>query len=268
MGRGIAVCAAQHGITTSLYDTSDAALAAAREVIARHLERASTHSVAEPSSVELTASLDEAVAGADLVIESVPEVTAIKAAVYEAVGPLIGDHVVLATNTSTGPITELASLYRRPEAFVGLHFFNPPPVMDLVEVIPAIQTADWTLATALRFVGDLGKQATLSHDVAGFIATRGHVAQFLECARIVEEGVAGVEDVDATFRLGFRHPMGPLELADYIGLDILLDVAEGMRKAHGERFRPPAILRRLVEAGHLGRKTGRGFYEHPSGGNE
>lgn len=255
MGRGIAACTVGIGLDTSLYDTS-------AEVLERAVEKIAARSGADAGTVTVADSLERAVDTADLVVESVPEILETKAAVLAAAEDSAPGHAIFATNTSHLSITAIAASVGRSDHVIGLHFFNPPPSMGLVEVIPALQTAPWVVTWAVQFVQDLGKQATISRDSPGFLSTRGHVAHFLECVRMVQDGVGTVEDIDATCRLGLRHPMGALELGDYIGLDVLLHVAEGMHAAFGDRFLPPQLLRQMVAAGHYGKKSGRGFYQY------
>jgi len=271
MGSGIAQAASQHGMTAALYDITDEALDAARTRIRASVERLDKAGKIAVSVDEVVAAIDcgtdlaEAVAGADVVVEAAPELLDLKLDLFRRLDELSPRDALLGTNTSQFSITRLAAATKRPESVVGLHFFNPPPVMPLVEVIPGLLTTDETLRRALDFCAALGKSSTVAKDVQGFVASRGNLAFALECYRMAEEGVASPEDIDATFRLGFGHPMGPLELADYVGIDTILNVTDAMFEAYGERFRPPLALKRLVDANHTGRKTGRGFYDYSDG---
>jgi 3-hydroxybutyryl-CoA dehydrogenase len=206
-----------------------------------------------------TTDLEEAVAGADLVIEAVPEEMALKRETVAEVETHTDDAVV-ATNTSSLSVTEIASALDRPGRAVGLHFFNPVHIMALVEVVVAEQTSAETLGFAHEFVEDVGKTAVEVTDAPGFASSRLGVALGVEAMRMVQEGVASPDDVDAAMELGYNHPMGPIELGDVVGLDVRLDILEYLREELGERFRPPQILRRKVRAGKLGKKTGEGFY--------
>jgi 3-hydroxybutyryl-CoA dehydrogenase len=210
--------------------------------------------------IQGTTDLEEAVESADLVIEAVPENLDLKQQVFEDLDAAAPEDAVLASNTSSLSLTEVASVLERPERAVGLHFFNPPHIMDLVEIIVAEQTDAETESTATAFVEDLDKEAVVVRDTAGFASSRLGIALGLEAIRMVEEGVASASDIDAAMRTGYGHPMGPLELTDHVGLDVRLDIAEYLREELGERFRPPQLLRRKVRAGNYGKKSGEGFY--------
>ncbi|MEE6208705.1 3-hydroxyacyl-CoA dehydrogenase family protein [Salarchaeum sp. III] len=212
--------------------------------------------------------LDDAVADADLVVEAVPEDMDLKQDVFTDIEAAAPADAVLGSNTSSLPVTELASVLDDPERAIGLHFFNPPHLMDLVEVVVAEQTSDATEAFATDYVEDIGKEAVVVRDTPGFATSRLGVALGLEAARMVEEGVASPSDIDAGMREGYNHPMGPLELTDLVGLDVRLDIAETLRDELGERFKPPQILKRKVRAGDLGKKTGTGFYEYDEDGEK
>jgi 3-hydroxybutyryl-CoA dehydrogenase len=207
-----------------------------------------------------TTSLADAVADADLVIEAVPEEMDLKRETMREVEGFADADAVLATNTSSLSVTEILSALDRPGRGVGLHFFNPVHIMALVEVVAAEQTTAATLDFAHEFVEDVGKTAVEVRDSPGFASSRLGVALGCEAMRMVQEGVASAEDVDAAMELGYNHPMGPIELGDVVGLDVRLDILEYLREELGERFRPPQILKRKVRAGKLGRKTGEGFY--------
>ncbi|MCX8209339.1 MAG: 3-hydroxyacyl-CoA dehydrogenase NAD-binding domain-containing protein, partial [Sulfolobales archaeon] len=213
--------------------------------------------------IKTTTSLAEAVGEADLVIEAVFEDLEVKRRVFRDVDSLAPPHAILASNTSTLSITALAAVTRRPEKVVGMHFFNPPQVLKLVEVVRGLLTSDETV-NAVRFLAEkLGKTPIVCRDSPGFIANRIGVLPILEAMRLLEQGVASASDIDTAMKLGYNWPMGPLELADFIGLDVLLGIAEVLYRETGSpAYHPPPALRRLVAAGYLGRKTGRGVYTY------
>jgi 3-hydroxybutyryl-CoA dehydrogenase len=267
MGRGIAQVSATAGHTVVLQDIDEGQLSAALDDIASTMaggvERGKLTAVERDAALDRiqgTTDLEEAVESADLVIEAVPENLDLKQQVFEDLDAAAPEDAVLASNTSSLSLTEVASVLERPERAVGLHFFNPPHIMDLVEIIVAEQTDAETESTATAFVEDLDKEAVVVRDTAGFASSRLGIALGLEAIRMVEEGVASASDIDAAMRTGYGHPMGPLELTDHVGLDVRLDIAEYLREELGERFRPPQLLRRKVRAGNYGKKSGEGFY--------
>jgi 3-hydroxybutyryl-CoA dehydrogenase len=212
------------------------------------------------SRIRGTTDLIEAVADADLVVEAVPEDEDLKRTVLSEAEAEAPDDAVIATNTSSLPVTGIASALDRPERAVGLHFFNPVHIMALVEVVLAEQTSPDARAFAEEFVEGLGKTAVVVNDSPGFATSRLGVALGVEAMRMVEEGVASPRDIDAAMELGYNHPMGPIELGDVVGLDVRLGILEHLREELGERFRPPTVLRKKVRAGKLGKKSGEGFY--------
>ena len=212
-----------------------------------------------------TTALEEAVADADLVVEAVPEDLDLKRETLGEVEALVDPTTVLASNTSSLSLTDIVSALDDPGRGVGLHFFNPVHLMALVEVVVAEQTSDSTRSFAREFVSGLGKTAVEVRDSPGFASSRLGVALGCEAMRMVDEGVASVDDIDAAMELGYNHPMGPLELTDVVGLDVRLDILEHLREELGERFRPPQSLRRKVRAGKLGKKSGEGFYRWEDG---
>ena len=198
----------------------------------------------------------------DFVVEAVPEKMEVKQAVFGELDAVTPGHAILASNTSSLPISAIAAAARHPARVIGLHFFNPVPVMKLLEIVQGERT-DPMVVTACRAVGGrLGKEVVVVRDAPGFATSRLGIALALEAMRMVEEGVASVEEIDRAIELGYGHPMGPLKLTDHVGLDVRLAIADHLLAELGERFRPPQILRRMVRAGKLGKKTGEGFYKY------
>lgn len=201
--------------------------------------------------------------GASFVIEAVPEELALKRRVFAELDKLCGEHAILASNTTGLPVTQIASATRRPERVVGTHFFNPAPVMKLVEIVRGYATSDATVQRAREFCARLGKETVLvDKDYPGFITTRIMNGYLSEALRCLEEGVGSVADIDKGCRLAYNHPMGPFELMDLVGLETVLAAMESLHAAYGERFRPPLLLRQMVAAGRLGRKSAAGFYDY------
>jgi 3-hydroxybutyryl-CoA dehydrogenase len=198
----------------------------------------------------------------DLVVEAVVEDLAVKRDVFRRLEESVSEHCLLASNTSSLAITAIAGTCRRPERVIGLHFFNPVPVMSLVEVVRAPETSDATVQRALSFCAEVGKETIEVRDLPGFVTTRLGCILMCEAIRAFQDGVASPADIDTGMRLGYNHPVGPLALADRIGLDTLLSILDDLRIAYGDAYRAPATLRQLVAAGRLGRKSGRGFYEY------
>jgi 3-hydroxybutyryl-CoA dehydrogenase len=251
MGRGIAGVALAAGLETTLVDVDEAALEAARASIERH---------SDVSALSLSSDPDGACAGAAVVIEAVPERFELKVDVLRRV---TGSGALLVTNTSTLSITELARACGDPPRLIGMHFFNPVHRMALVEVIVGETTSESAVSEALELAAKLGKEPVVVRDAPGFVTSRLGLLLGNEAMRMVDEGVASAADIDTAMRLGYGHPMGPLELADLVGLDARLNNVRSMHAQSGdERYAPPAILLRLVEAGRLGRKSGAGFYEY------
>jgi 3-hydroxybutyryl-CoA dehydrogenase len=267
MGSGISQVVAQAGFQVTMVDVDDAALERGLARIDRSLERlvnrgtvTSDEAGATRSRLATSSDLETAAAAADHVIESVIEVEPVKAEVLGCLDRVCRPEVIFASNTSQIAISKLAATTSRPDRFIGSHWFNPPPVMNLIELIRGVETSDETLQTALDLAHRYGKETIVCNkDTQGFITSRLIVMLMVEAARIVEEGIASVEDVNKACVLGFAHAMGPLDTADLSGLDTVERVADGLVKNFGDRFLPPQTLRALVHAGHFGRKTGRGF---------
>jgi 3-hydroxybutyryl-CoA dehydrogenase len=272
MGQGIAQVAAQSGHTTRLYDAADGRAATAVRSIAAQLEKLvakgkidSGLRAATLNRLSAATSPSDACAGADVVIEAVPEDMSLKVAVLSAVLPAAAPGAIVASNTSSLSITELGARLSAADRTVGLHFFNPPPVMELVEVVHGLGTSEDAIARSLAFVKSLGKTPIVVRDVPGFATSRLGVILGAEAMRMLETNVASAEDIDRGMELGYRHPMGPLKLTDLVGLDVRLAILEHLQREIGEQFRPPAILRAMVRAGKLGKKSGEGFYRWVDG---
>lgn len=270
MGRGIAHVSAQSGYAVLMRDVKqeflDRGLAAVKADLDKGVSLGKiTDEDRKRVSCNLTPtlSLEEAVKQADLVIEAVPEDVPLKHATYREMTPFLQPHTILGTNTSSLSISDLAGGAPRPERFVGIHFFNPVRAMKLVEVVYGDKTSKETIATAVEFAGSLGKDAIVVKDSPGFATSRLGVVIGLEAMRMLEEGVASAADIDKAMKLGYNHPMGPLELTDLVGLDVRLAIAENLhQRFKNERYAPPEILKRLVNQGKLGKKSGEGFYKH------
>jgi len=269
MGGGIAQVAAQVGIAVLLIDVDDRA--ARNGLASLEKQLAARVSKGKLGADERDAMLGRIVAGADLamldqadfVIEAATEDNEIKRRVFEAADRIAPKHAVLATNTSAIPITKLAAHTRRPEQVIGMHFMNPAPVMRLVEIIRGLQTSEQTVAIARALAARMGKDLIGANDMPGFIVNRMLIPFLNEACFALQEGLGSPEDIDRGAKLGLNHPMGPLELADLIGLDTVLYMAEVLHREFGDdKYRPPTILRNHVSAGWLGRKTGRGFYKY------
>jgi 3-hydroxybutyryl-CoA dehydrogenase len=263
MGAGIAQVVAASGRRVSLHDSVPGAvergLAGMRSSLAKLAEKGGP----DPDDVlGRVTPVDELVA-ADLMIEAVVEDQAVKEAVFRAADAALPDGAVLASNTSSIPITSLAAVTGRPEQVIGMHFFNPVPVLKLVEVIRAVQTSDETAAAIVALARDLGKEPAEARDYPGFVSNRILMPFVNEAAYALMEGVAEAEAIDTIAKLGFAHPIGPLALADLIGLDTCVAIMEVLHHGLGNpRYAPCPLLRQYVAAGRLGRKTGRGFYEY------
>jgi 3-hydroxybutyryl-CoA dehydrogenase len=267
MGNGIAQVAAQAGLAVHLTDVDEAALRRGLEAIEKNLSRSvQKERISSEEMDEALARIEastEYAADADLAIEAVVETAEVKAKVIKALDERLGEDAIFASNTSSISITELAAATGRPERFIGMHFFNPVPLMKLVEIVRGLQTSDETFDAVHELAGRLGKEPVEVKDFPGFVSNRILMPMINEAVYCVMEGVTGPEEVDAVMRLGMNHPMGPLALADLIGLDTCLHIMEVLHKGFGDtKYRPCPLLRRYVAAGRLGRKSGRGFYEY------
>jgi 3-hydroxybutyryl-CoA dehydrogenase len=270
MGRGIAQNAAASGCEVKLFDTTAERANAGRDAIdaalAKLVEKGKLtgHDVdVQLERIEAVADRAQAVAGADVVVEAAPEDLLLKRTLFAALAREAPAHALLGTNTSSLPVTRIAEGCGAEARVVGLHFFNPVPVMALLEVVRGAQTSDDTLARALDFARRLGKDPIVVKDSPGFATSRLGVLLGLEAMRMLQEGVASAADIDKAMELGYRHPMGPLKLTDLVGLDVRLAIAEHLqRELKSAAFEPPKILRDLVAAGKLGRKSGQGFHDY------
>lgn len=273
MGQGIAQLVATSGATARLLDSDEARLGAACVAIDKALSRLVDKGklTAEARAQALsrlvpTRSLDEGSRGIDLVIEAVPEQMDLKVSLLSAVREVAPAEAILGSNTSSLSITELGRRVGAPERTIGLHFFNPPPVMELLEIVRGLGTSDATVESALALSRQLGKSPIVVRDVPGFASSRLGVLLGAEAIRMLETGVASVADIDRAMKLGYRHPMGPLELTDLVGLDVRLAILDHLHREVGEQFRAPSLLRQMVRAGKLGKKSGEGFYRWTEAG--
>jgi len=263
MGGGIAQVVAASGRRVSLHDPYPGAIERGLGAMRKSLERLAEKAGAPADDVLARVTPVEDLVDADLMIEAVVEDEAAKRDVFQrADGALNGD-AVLATNTSSIPITSIAAATRRPDRVIGMHFFNPVPVLKLVEVIRAEQTSDETVAAIVELARDLGKEPAQANDFPGFVSNRILMPFINEAAYALMEGVAEAEAIDTIAKLGFAHPMGPLALADLIGLDTCVAIMEVLHRGLGDpKYAPCPLLRRYVQAGRLGRKSGRGFFDY------
>jgi len=267
MGNGIAHVFARAGFEVTLYEVAQAALDRGLATIRTNLDREAAKGKIDPAEVEAahgrvrpTLVLGE-LGGCDFVVEAATEKLAVKQQIFRELDAVLGAEAILASNTSSISITKLAAGTGRAERVIGMHFFNPVPVMALVEVVRGLQTSDATFETTRALALELGKTPVAVNDAAGFVSNRVLMPLLNEAMFAVMEGVATAEAVDEVFRLGMAHKMGPLALADFIGLDVCLDIMRVLEDGIGDpKYRPCPLLVRMVDAGWLGKKTGRGFY--------
>ncbi len=269
MGRGIAQVAAQCGFRAVMFDTQSVAienaLKATREGVeklaskgklsATDADRAKENLAAEPD-------LERAVRDAAFVVEAIPERIDLKLDLFGRLSKMTRPDALLGTNTSSLSVTEIAGATSDPSRVVGLHFFNPVPLMELLEIVQGMRTSDATIARARDFATKLQKKPIVVRDSPGFATSRLGVAIGAEAIRMLESGVASAEDIDTAMELGYRHPMGPLKLTDLVGLDVRLAILDHLHREVGEQFRAPSLLRQMVRAGKLGKKSGEGFYKY------
>jgi 3-hydroxybutyryl-CoA dehydrogenase len=270
MGRGIAHAAALGGYRTILEDLLPAALRRAENEIRANLDKAielgkvqAPDAAAAFRRLEYAGSVEEAAREADLVIEAVPEEMESKIEIFTLLDKICRPTTILASNTSSLSVTEIASVTYRARKCIGMHFFNPVHKMKLLEVVRALETDDDTLSTAVEVGGRMGKEVVVIKESPGFITSRINAMIGNEAFHMLQEGIASAADIDKALKLGLNHPMGPFELVDLVGLDTRLNILEYLHKTLGEKYRPAPLLVQYVKAGRLGRKSGRGVYEYP-----
>ena len=270
MGSGIAYVTALAGFPTSLYDVFPEQLTKAeayhRKLLSRAVEKgrlAQADADAAAARVLYTGDLAQALADADLVIEAVPEDVELKKKLFREMEQHVGNEAILGSNTSSLPITEIATAVQKRDRVIGIHFFNPAPVMKLIEIIQAVETSEETVQAVVEFAKQVGKEPVVVKDYPGFVTTRVGIMLVSEAIFALQEGVAERDDLDKAMKLGYNLPMGPLALGDLIGLDVVLHVLDALYANYkDDRYRAPILLRKMVQAGHLGRKTGKGFYDY------
>jgi 3-hydroxybutyryl-CoA dehydrogenase len=269
MGSGIAQVAAQSGYRIVVREATEELLQTGLGRITSFLEGSVSRN--KISAQDKDAALSRLsgttewsdMASCDLVIEAVTENREVKKEVFRTLDGILSDHALIASNTSSISITELASATKRPDRVIGLHFFNPVPIMKLIEMVIGLETSEQTIETASQFGASLGKQVIVARDTPGFIVNYLLIPYLLDAIRLVESGTASREDIDAGMTLGCSHPLGPLKLLDFIGLDTTLYIADVLYDAfRTDRYAAPPLLRKMVAAGHFGRKSGRGFYSY------
>ncbi len=270
MGNGIAHVFAQSGYDVKLIDISEAALERALAVIAKNMDRqikkekiTEADKAAALGRITTSTQMMEGVADRDIIVEAATERQNLKESIFKDLDQAAPVHAILATNTSSISITEIAAVTKRPQQVIGMHFMNPVPMMKLVEIISGYDTTEAVLADVVALSEDLGKIPVAVNDYPGFVANRILMPMINEAIYAHFEGVAGVEEIDTVMKLGMAHPMGPLQLADFIGLDVCLAILNVLYDGFGNpKYAPCPLLRNMVAAGHLGRKTGKGFYEY------
>ena len=272
MGRGIAYVSALGGYRTLLQDTSESALDRAGAEIAALLEKGiatgkvkGEDAAAAHRRLASCTRLEDAVREADLVIEAVPEDMSLKVELFGSLDKLAPAHAVLASNTSSLSITEMAAATSRPAQVVGMHFFNPVHRMRLLEIVRALETGEATLHCAAAVGERMGKECVVVRESPGFVTSRINAMIGNEAFYMLQEGIASAADIDRALKLGLNHPMGPFELVDLVGLDTRLAILKFLHRTLGEKFRPCPLIEQYVAAGRLGRKTGRGVFEYPAG---
>jgi 3-hydroxybutyryl-CoA dehydrogenase len=270
MGTGIAQVIAMGGYTVSVRDIAEDILNKSKTKIEQKLKelvskgRLSEQDAKSVSArITFTEDLKTAMADADFIIEAVPENLELKRKVFAELDKIAKPSAIFASNTSGLSISSLASSTSRPKQMIGTHWFFPPQVMKLIEVIVTSETSQETLETTVAFCKKIGKETVVCKDAHGFITSRAISALIAECLRILDEGIASIEDIDKAMRLGFNHPIGPFQLMDMSGVDVVYHALEGLAKAYGDHFKPTQSMAKLIESGNLGQKSGKGFYNYP-----
>ncbi len=269
MGRGIAHVSCFGGFQTVLYDISEEMLESASASIQKNYDKAVEKNLLTAvqakeafSKLELKQDLQEAVSGADFVIEAVPEKIDLKVELYSQLDKLCKPETIFASNTSSLSITEMAAATDRPQQFIGMHFFNPVHIMKLVEIVRGLETSEETIAATKGVGGKMGKETVTIKESPGFITSRINAMIGNEAFYMLQEGIASPEEIDKALKLGLNHPMGPFEMVDLVGLDTRLSILKFLHQTLGEKYRPCPLLEQYVRAGRLGRKTGKGVYDY------